>query len=387
MRLPLPKLLLIIAALAGFVPPARSQTVYGLVGPDDVLSFSLISFDATAPGAIALRGRVTGLVSGEFLVGIERRPATGQLLALGYRNSTAGQQLRLYELSMTTAAATAIGPAIALNLGNLSSRIGFSIDPTTDQLRVVTAGGNSYRLSSTTGALLATDSNLTYAATDPNAGQTPNVQAIGFTNNYSGSAATQLFGIDRTGNRLIQQAPGTNGTLATVGPLGLSLDAFDFGIAANAQTQTNSLYLMTSTATGQFSFTTNWYRVSAATGAATLVGTVGTPNWFYNIIDIAVPNSLITATRNQAEVAAEVSVSPNPTQGEASLSFRLHRASTVELRVTDALGRRVAAPPATTLAAGPQTLRWSPQCLAPGLYFLRLMVDGTPAATARLLVQ
>ncbi|MBJ6110175.1 DUF4394 domain-containing protein [Hymenobacter sp. BT523] len=387
MRLPFTKLLLIAAALFVLASPAQSQTVYGLVGPDDVLSFSLISFDAATPGNIALRGRVIGLASGEFLVGIERRPATGQLLALGYTNNPAGQQLHLYELSMTTAAATPIGPAIALNLGNLSSRIGFSIDPTTDQIRVVTASGNSYRLSPTTGALVATDSNLAYAASDPNAGQAPNVQAIGYTNNYNGSTATQLFGIDKTGNRLMQQASGANGALATVGPLGLSLDTFDFGIAGNAQTQTNSLYLMTSVSTGQFSFTTHWYRVSATTGVATLVGTVGSPNWFYNIIDVAVPNSLITATHNRADLADNVSVFPNPTAGATNFSFRLQRASTVELRVTDALGRCVATPPATTLAAGPHTLRWDARHAASGLYLLRLMVDGVPAATERLQVR
>ncbi|MBF9220080.1 DUF4394 domain-containing protein [Hymenobacter ruricola] len=387
MRLFFNTLALATAGLFSFPHQAQAQTIYGLVAADDVLSFSLLSFNATSPGTVTLQGRVTGLVGFTILLGIERRPATGQLLALGYDNSTPTPQVRLYELNPLTAAATPVGPAMGLNLGNLTGKIGFSIDPTTDQIRVVTPAGNSYRLSPTTGALLATDANLAYASTDAYAGQNPDVQSISYTNNYATSPATQLFGIDKTGNRLVRQASAGSPALATVGDLGVRLGSFDLGISTDLQSQTNKLYLMNSTLTGQFSHTANWYTVNASTGTASLVGVIGSPNWLLNIVDTAVPNSLVTATRSRADLAADFSVYPNPTAGPASLSFRLPRAGQVELSATDALGRPVATPPAARLAAGPHTLRWAPQPAAPGLYLLRLSVDGVPAATERVLVK
>ncbi|MFD2721690.1 DUF4394 domain-containing protein [Hymenobacter monticola] len=385
MRTSFTALLLATAGLFGIRHQAQAQTVYALTYPVDVLSYSLLSFDAVVPGNPVMRGRVTGLVSNTYLVGLELRPATGQLLALGYESSLS--QVRLYELNKTTGAATPLGPPTGLYLGNLSGGIGFSIDPTTDQIRVVTPVGNSYRLNAATGAMLAADASLAYAATDANTGQTPNIQAISYTNNYSGSPATQLFSIERTGSRLVQHAPSSASTLATVGPLGVSLPVnFDFGIAANSQSQTNQLYLMTCASTGQYTYTANWYRVNAGTGAATLVGTIGTPDSFTRIGNVAVPYTLVSATRDQADLATDLSVYPNPAAGAASLRFRLLRAAAVELRVTDALGRKMPAPPARPLAAGPQALRWETSGIRPGLYVVRLLVDGQLAAQRRVAV-
>jgi hypothetical protein len=384
MRRTFTTLVLATAALFGLQHPAQSQTVYALTAPSDLLSFSLFSFDAAAPNAVSFRGNITGLVGNPFLLGIEVRPATGQLLALAYLGNPTAPQVRLFELNPTTSAATPIGPAVTLSGSSLAGKVGFSIDPTTDQVRIVTAAGSSYRLSPTTGALLGTDVNLSYASTDAHAGQAPNLQSISYTNNFNGSTATQLFGIDKTSNQLVQQASSPGSPLATVGPLGVNPDNFDLGFAANAQSQTNTLYLM-SVITGRSNIS-NWYSVNTTTGAATLIGIIGVPNVYFSIWDVAVTKALITATRDRVEVAADFNVYPNPAAGTAGLGFRLLRAGQVELRVTDALGRRMATPPAAALAAGPHKLSWETAGVRAGLYSVRLLVDGQVAAERQVAV-
>jgi hypothetical protein len=387
MRLTFTTLALATAGLLSFPQSVEAQTVYGLEALTDVRAFMLFSFNATSPGILSPRTLITGL-NGATLLGIERRPATGQLLTLAYYSS-ATPQMQLFELNPTTAVATPVGPAFNLVLSNFSGKIGFSIDPATDLVRVVTPAGSNFRLSPVTGSLVGTDSNLAYASNDTNFGQAADLQAITFTNNYSGSTNSQLLGIDRAGSRLVRQAQATTGVLTTIGPLGISLPSsgyqLDLGSVTNQALQTSTLYLMTGTYTGQFTITTNWYTINPATGAATLVGTIGQPNDLPYIMDVAMPNAVVTATRDRAELAAAVSLYPNPATSATGLSFHLSQTGSVGLCVTDALGRNVETTPAIRLAAGPQTLRWN-TAIPAGMYLVRLLVDGQVAAQRPLVV-
>ncbi|MGI4833871.1 MAG: hypothetical protein ACRYFK_10465 [Janthinobacterium lividum] len=67
-----------IAALlsAAALAPATAQTVYGLqlALPS---TFSLVTFQATAPGTFTATVPITGLGSGQALVGLDTRPTTG----------------------------------------------------------------------------------------------------------------------------------------------------------------------------------------------------------------------------------------------------------------------------------------------------------------------
>src|SRR5205807_1195929 len=73
------------------------STVFAITPTND-----LLRFDSATPGAIDSTAAVTGLQPGESVLGLDFRPATGQLYALG---STS----RLYTLDVTTAAATQVG--------------------------------------------------------------------------------------------------------------------------------------------------------------------------------------------------------------------------------------------------------------------------------------
>src|SRR5215210_5278510 len=76
---------------------ARAVTLVGLTD-----SNRLVLFDSTAPERVAGAVDVTGLQPGEQLLGIDTRPVTGQLYAVG---STS----RLYLVNAVTGAAQQVG--------------------------------------------------------------------------------------------------------------------------------------------------------------------------------------------------------------------------------------------------------------------------------------
>jgi hypothetical protein len=368
-------------ALALVPKQANAQTVYALRAGTDVVSFFLSRFDISAPGTVtgsALAQRIMGVNEG-YIAGIEIRPATGQLYLIGYYAGTG--QTQLYTLNPNTAVATPIGLPLTLSLGNDAGQIGFSFNPTTDRIRLVSANRANYQLSPTTGTLISTDGPLAYTSTDPNASQTPGVEAIG----YTAGSNVMLYGIDKTYNRLVTQDVATTGTLHTVGPLGIGVATYlmDLGVGYDATTGTNTLYLMRSQYTTLNMASAELFTVSPTTGAATLVGSIGPAQTGAFTLDIAVVQTVVSATRNEAAAALGVSLAPNPATGSTGLSFVLPHASPVALEVFDALGRAVESRPVTLLAAGEHTLHWDAQHRPAGMYLLRLTVDGTTVITRR----
>jgi Domain of unknown function (DUF4394) len=70
------------------------------------------------------------------------------------------------------------------------------------------------------------DGNLAYAAGNRNAGVSPTITASAYTNNFAGVPAgrtTQLFNIDSNLDVLTLQNPPNNGTLVTIGSLGVNV--------------------------------------------------------------------------------------------------------------------------------------------------------------------
>ncbi|MGI4740473.1 MAG: DUF4394 domain-containing protein [Janthinobacterium lividum] len=263
--------------------PAAAQTVYGLVAtPTGIATgaFNIATFQATAPGTFTANVAVTGLAAGQILVGLDTRPATGQLYALGYAASTSTAQL--YTLSPVTGALTAVGSTQTLALGSsiIPLRVGFDFNPTVDRIRVTGGNGANYRLNPDTGGLAATDGTLAYATTDPNATQTPSVGSSAYTNSYIGSTATTLYNLDEANSRLVIQNPPNNGTLNTVGPLGILINdtyqTADLDIYFDAATSQNTAYLSVLTASLlTFTASSTLYTVNLTTGAATPAGTLG----------------------------------------------------------------------------------------------------------------
>jgi hypothetical protein len=269
------------ALLVGAARSASAQTAYGIT-VDFTLTYSLVTFQLTAPGTFTATAPITGLASGQTLVGIDSRPATGQLFALGYNAGATTNNAQLYTLS-TAGVLTPVGSVQTLLLGDDNTRIGFDFNPTVDRIRVVGKNGGNFRLNPATGGIAATDGTLAYATTDANAGQTPGVGTAAYTNSYIGSTATTLYDLDEAASRLVRQDPPNNGTLNTVGTLGVNtvttatdLRGSDLDIYFNPTTGQNVAYLAISTVTpAAFSATNQLYTLNLTTGATTAVGQLG----------------------------------------------------------------------------------------------------------------
>lgn len=203
---------------------------------------------------------VTGLQAGETLVGVDIRPATGQLYGLG---STS----RLYLIDTNTAVATSVSLAPftpALQAG--ATAFGFDFNPTVDRIRVVSNTGQNIRLNPNDGTVAGTDPNVAYAVGDPNVGRTPVVTAVAYTNSVPPPvASTTLYDIDTAQGVLATQNP-TTGALTTVGSLGVTVGAL---AAFDIQPGTNLAY-----ASLVVGGVTGLYSINLTTGAATLIRTI-----------------------------------------------------------------------------------------------------------------
>jgi uncharacterized protein (TIGR03437 family) len=239
---------------------------------------NLINFNAITPGAINRSVAITGLQSGESILGIDFRPRTGQLFALSSAS-------RLYTINTTTGAATAVGTAPftpALN----GTAFGFDFNPVPDRIRLVSDAEQNLRLNPNDGTVAGTDTNLAFDSADMNSSANPNVVASAYTNNFSGASTTTLFGIDSNLNALVRQgsaggAPTSPnaGVLFTIGALGVdTTDQVGFDIAAPGDVALASLTVMGG-------MNSSLYSINLTSGTATLIGAIGVMD---TVRDIAV---------------------------------------------------------------------------------------------------
>ena len=281
---------LVLAGVAA--APAAAQTAYA-VTIDVSGAPSLATFQLSAPATFTATVPMTGLGTGYTLVGIDTRPATGQLFALGYNDAATTNNAQLYSLS-TTGALTPVGGVLTLALGGDDTRVGFDFNPTVDRIRVTGSNGGNYRLNPNNGTIAATDGTLAYATGDANAGQTPGVGSSAYTNSYIGSTATTLYNLDEAASRLVTQNPPNNGTLNTVATLGgittnSGFQVSDIDIYFNPTTSLNVAYLsLTTINLATFSVTNQLYTLNLTTGATAAVGTLGGTNTLFSVTDIAV---------------------------------------------------------------------------------------------------
>ncbi len=212
----------------------------------------LVTFNTARPNTIQSTVAVTGLQAGENLHGMDFRPASGRLFAIG---STS----RLYTINVNTGVATQVGTAGAFTL--TGTDFGFDFNPTVDRIRVVSNTGQNLRLNPNDGTLAATDTPI-------NPG-TPSVTAVAYTNSFAGATTTTLYDIDSVTDSLSIQNPPNNGTLVPVGPLGINVtDSNGFDIHSGSNTALAAFQVSGDTTSKLFS-------INLATGAASFVGPIG----------------------------------------------------------------------------------------------------------------
>lgn len=222
----------------------------------------LMRYNAQDVRTVADEWTITGTQSNEKILGIDYRPATGQLYGVGSSN-------RIYTLNTQTGAATAIG-LIPFTPGLDATEVGFDFNPTVDRIRLVTANGQNLRLHPETGVVAVVDGSLNGVAG-------AKVTAAAYTNNTKDATTTDLFVIDVANNKLLKQTPPNDGVLVEVGDLGMNITAAGgFDISADGR------YIMASLEVdGRYSL----YSINLETGRATKA----TNNFSKPIMGLAFP--------------------------------------------------------------------------------------------------
>ena len=226
--------------------------INGLAIPTSPVAFAvdesnnLLAFNFMSVGTPVSKP-ITGLQTGETIVGIDFRPVNGQLYALG---STS----RLYVLNTSSGVATVVGTSPFTTLLS-GTAFGFDFNPTVDRIRCVSNLGLNLRLHPETGGIAAVDLML-------NPG-TPSITASAYTNNFAGATTTVLYNIDSATDKLYKQDPPNNGTLVEVGALGINVEnASGFDIGSRSGMAYAALKVGSSSAI---------YSINLMTGAATKV--------------------------------------------------------------------------------------------------------------------
>lgn len=189
------------------------------------------------------------------LEGIDFRPANGLLYGVTDTDN-------LYTINYATGQATFVSKLSSSFNGGFQS--GFDFNPVPNLLRVVGSNDQNFRTNVDTGAVIV-DQPLAYASDDINAGVDPNISSVAYINSVAGATTTQLYGIDYDLDVLVLQNPPNNGTLRTIGNLGVNFAPISgFDIFTDAQGN-NKAYVLSGSVL---------YSINLSTGAATAIAEV-----------------------------------------------------------------------------------------------------------------
>jgi hypothetical protein len=159
-------------------------------------------------------------IQGANLVGIDVRPADKQLYGL----TTQGKIVTIDAATGKVTDKSQVSEKLPEG-----GPVSVDFNPAADRLRIVGADGTSLRVNVDDGKTTV-DGSLKYAEADANKGKMPKAGAVAYSNSFAGTKETALYDIDVANGVLVKQAPPNDGTLNTIGALGVKLDggaAFD----------------------------------------------------------------------------------------------------------------------------------------------------------------
>ncbi|USA47921.1 DUF4394 domain-containing protein [Acinetobacter sp. C26M] len=200
-----------------------SETVNANTGDTLILTNNgmISSIDRMTPNIIASNVKITGLQSGDELVGIDYRPKDSKLYAIGLLGN-------IYTLNPSTGVATFVKALIADPTDTIDGNTPFTkilgeanlitvnFNPVADRLRVITNTGQNLRINVDTGTTI-TDGAINLA------GSSPAIVAGAYTNAFAGTASTKLYSIDQNSDRIYLQNANA-GTLGSSAALGADIN-------------------------------------------------------------------------------------------------------------------------------------------------------------------
>ncbi len=269
------RLLRVLSGVAALFALSQSHAVliYAL-HQNDAFAQQIVSFRSDTTTIIRSVATVDGLASGERLVGLSFRPETGQLFSMVLSSSSArlvtvdpfNGDIRQVD---TTSFAYVFGDNISYN-------------PVNDRIRFFSWAndgtfitGNKNLSISFGGGTPVTHTDLKYVPGDPAFGAIPLIDgALAHNYPHSDALTTTLYGIDTDRNTLVRvgniddTTSANGGDVATIGSLGIDISEASMAITPRLNV-----------AFASFGYAgASLYRINLNTGAATLVGAIGTPS-------------------------------------------------------------------------------------------------------------
>ena len=265
-------------------PGSDSPSRNGKLAVGMTADHRLVVFKLESPSRAKEIGAITGLVGDTSLVGIDYRPKTGVLYALGNGGG-------VYTIDEKTAVAT-----LRVNLDPPTPLVGTSFDvdfnPTVDRMRVVSDAGQNLRINVETGATTS-DPGLNNGAVPPVA--VTGVSGAAYTNNDADpNTNTTLFDVNAALDQVAIQSPANAGAVVATG--GLLVDAgadvgFDiYSRLKNGVVDRRRAYLV-ATVAGPKGPENNAYRINLLTGAARKTGRFDTQS---PVVDLAIPTDRVS---------------------------------------------------------------------------------------------
>lgn len=166
----------------------------------------LFKYSTANPEKVLNAASVSGLQAGEKILGLDFRPATGQLYALGSNS-------RLYTIDAANGNATLVaalstlpaGTTTAIPLQLAGTSFAFDFNPTVDRIRIISNTGQNLRAHPVTGVTIV-DGTI-----NP---QPLSINAVAYSNNDTVAATgTKLFALEIAGDKVYEIDPPNNGTL------------------------------------------------------------------------------------------------------------------------------------------------------------------------------
>lgn len=256
--------------------PAAAERIFGLTTQNGI-----VVFDSNLPTVATGGGTVTGLAPNESLVALDYQPLSGNVILLGSLSNL----YTLSDLSGNSFNVTPLGSTLSPTLAGTNFAFDFNPSLSGGQFaRIISDTDNNRVIDGFNGGYLGTveKTPVFYATGDANEGVDPNIAGIAYDTNIANAPSTQQYGVDASLGTLTTVANNA-GTLNTVGSLGLLAPitneiGFDISGASGA-----------AFASIQTGLVSDLYTIDLATGAASLVGPIGSLDVIRDITVAPVP--------------------------------------------------------------------------------------------------
>lgn len=186
-------------------------TFYALAGN------TLDKYSTSNPEMVLGSAMITGLQTGESVLGLDFRPKTGQLYALGSNS-------RVYIVNPNSGVATfafSFKTASGLQVLLSGTSFGFDFNPQVDRLRIISNTGQNLRVVPDNATVGIAGTTFVDGSINP---QPASVNGVAYDNNIAGTPSTELYALDVTTDLLYEIKPPNAGTLIEPLPVKLKLE-------------------------------------------------------------------------------------------------------------------------------------------------------------------